>query len=170
MLTIRKAELRDVPTLCRLINHYAAEQVILPRTLTDLYEHVWEFTVAEEKGQLLGCGALRLYDQELAEIRSLCVETAVKSNGIGRAISESLLDEAERFSLKRVFVLTVVPAFFGKLGFCDVPREKFPAKVWRDCMQCERYSACNEQAMALELASRHARAAEAPAVAAEVSG
>lgn len=169
MLTIRKAELRDVPALHLLIDHYAAEQVLLPRTLTDLYENVREFTVAEEGGKLLGCGALKFYSKEIAEIRSLCVETALKSNGIGRAVAESLLDEAARFGLKTVFALTVAPEFFSKLGFREAPRDRFPSKVWLDCLQCQRYDSCNEKAVALELVSRHANEAESPAEAAEVS-
>lgn len=160
MVTIRKAELRDVPELYQLINHYAAEHVLLPRTLDDLYEHLGEFTVAEENGKLLGCGALKLYSQEIAEIRSLCVEARLKSNGVGRKIAQSLLCDAERFGLKTVFALTVAPEFFGKLGFREVPREKFPTKVWQDCLCCELYTACNEKAVALDLAPRQTLEAE----------
>lgn len=169
LLTTRKAELSDVPELYRLINHYAAERVTLPRTLTDLYENVWEFTVAEENGKLLGCGALKFYSQEIAEVRSLCVDARLRSNGVGRKIAQSLLLEAERFGLKTVFALTVAPAFFGKLGFREVPRESFPTKVWRDCLRCERYAACNEKAVALELVPRHKPEAECSAETAGVS-
>lgn len=160
MLTIRKAGLQDVPELHRLISRYAAERVVLPRPLADLYENVWEFTVAEEDGVLLGCGALKFYSDDIAEIRSLCVDNGRKAHGIGRAITRRLLEEAQHFGLKTVFALTLVPEFFGKLGFREVPREKFPSKVWRDCIQCEKYFACNEKAVSLELARRHAKEAE----------
>jgi len=163
LLTIRKAELRDVPELHQLINQYAAERVMLPRTLPDLYENVWEFTVAEENGKLLGCGALKFYSRETAELRSLCVEAALRANGVGRKIAQCLLEQAERFGLKTVFALTVTPAFFEKLGFREVPRASFPTKVWRDCLRCERYSACNERAVALELVPRHTPEAECAA-------
>ena len=151
MLTIRKAKVHDVPGLHRLINHYAAERVLLPRTLADLYENLSEFTVAEEDGALLGCGALKFYDPHIAEIRSLCVEVALKSNGVGRKIAWSLLVEAMHCRLKTVFALTVTPGIFEKLGFQQVPRANFPSKVRRDCLHCERYVACNEAAVALEL-------------------
>ncbi len=169
MLTIRKAELRDVPEIYRLINPYAAEHVLLPRTLTDLYENVWEVTVAERDGQLLGCGALKFYNQEIAEIRSLCVDTALKANGIGRTITESLVEEARRFGLKLVFALTVTPGFFEKLGFRETPRERFPTKVWRDCLGCPLYTDCNEVAVSLEMSPSSAQDVEAPAEATEVS-
>jgi amino-acid N-acetyltransferase len=153
-LTIRKAKLTDVPEIHRLISHYAEERIMLPRTLTDLYENVWEFQVAEEEGQFLGCGALKLYNQEVAEVRSLCVGETRQSRGIGREITEVLLNEAEAMGLKTVFALTTSPTFFATLGFHEVPRERFPTKVWRDCLRCERYTCCNEKAVSLELAER----------------
>ncbi len=161
MLTVRKAELRDVPALFRMISHYAAERVMLPRPRVELYENIWEFTVAEEDGELLGCGALKFYSAELAEIRSLCVAPGIRNRGLGRALSEEILSEAERYGLKTVFALTVVPGFFEKLGFREVPRERFPTKVWRDCLECPKYFQCDERVMALELATRTAFATEA---------
>jgi amino-acid N-acetyltransferase len=160
VVTIRKAELRDVPALFRMISHYAAERVMLPRPLVELYENIWEFTVAEEDGEILGCGALKFYSAELAEIRSLSVAPGIKKHGLGRALSEEILSEAERYGLKTVFALTVVPDFFEKLGFREVSREVFPSKVWRDCLECPKYSYCDEKALVLELASRRTYATE----------
>jgi amino-acid N-acetyltransferase len=161
-LNIRKAELRDVPALFNLMNRYVAERVLLPRPLGNLYEDVWEFTVAEEDGTLLGCGALKFYNQELAEIRSLCVGAPLKSKGVGRMLTAALLDEAERYRLKTVFALTVVAAFFEKLGFQKAPRERFPIKVYEDCLGCPKYSCCDEIAVSYELAWRHTEEAEVP--------
>lgn len=160
MLNIRKAELRDVPALSELINRYVAERILLPRPLTNLYEDVWEFTVAEEDGKILGCGALKFYNSELAEIRSLCIDATLKSKGIGRMITEALLDEAERYGLRTIFALTTVPAFFERLGFQTAQRERFPVKVYEDCLGCPKYSCCDETAVSYELAWRHAPAVE----------
>ena len=169
-MTIRKAKLTDVPDIHRLVNHYAEERIMLPRTLTDLYENVWEFTVvAEEEDKLVGCGALKLYNQDVAEIRSLCVDETRKSKGVGRQIMEELLNEAEAFGLKTVFALTTSPGFFERLGFHEVPRERFPTKVWRDCLRCDRYTVCNEKAVTLELVDRPTKLGESAAEEAEVS-
>ena len=169
-MNIRKAKLIDVPDIHRLISHYAQERIMLPRTLADLYENVWEFTVvAEEESQLVGCGALKLYSQEVAEIRSLCVDETWKSKGIGREIMDALLNEAEGLGLRTVFALTVAPAFFEKLGFRVVPRERFPSKVWHDCLRCERYTCCNEKAVTLELAERPTKVGDSEAEEAGVS-
>jgi N-acetylglutamate synthase-like GNAT family acetyltransferase len=194
LLTIRKAEWRDVPALYRLIDYYAAEQVMLRRKLSDLCENFPKFTVAEivrepsglphtkivgepsglpqasANGNLLGCGALHFYSRGVAEIRSLCVDPSLRSNGIGRAIANTLLDEAERSGLKTVFALTTSPAFFRKLGFREVPREKFPEKIRRDCLHCDRYSTCQEMTLSLDLALRCFQEAESPPETAEVSG
>jgi amino-acid N-acetyltransferase len=93
----------------------------------------------------------------------------VKAKGIGRHIMEELLDEAESFGLKTVFALTIAPLFFEKLGFREVPRERFPTKVWRDCLRCDRYTCCNEKAVTLELVDRPANLGESASETAEVS-
>jgi amino-acid N-acetyltransferase len=161
--TIRKAELRDVQSLAAMINHYAEQRVMLPRAIVDLYENVWEFTVAEENGVILGCGALKVYSAELAELRSLCVAPGIDGRGVGRRLTEHILDEAESFGLTTVFALTVVPGFFEKMGFREVPRERFPTKVWRDCMQCPKYFQCDEKAMMVDLDARRAARRQASA-------
>lgn len=151
-MTIRKAELRDVPAIFEMINHYAAERIMLPRSLTDLYESVREFLVSEsEQGEVIGCGALKFYNAELAEIRSLCVLPGIQHRGLGRSLTEGLLTEAERFGLKTVFALTTTLEFFAKCGFREVSRERFPMKVWRDCLRCDRYFHCHEKAVSLDL-------------------
>lgn len=149
MPNLRKAELSDVPALFQLINHYAG--VMLPRPLTELYESVREFTVAEEEGRVLGCGALKFFSPELAEIRSLCVAPGVEKRGVGRALIERLICEAEAYRLKTLFALTVAPEFFAKFGFREVGRASFPAKIWRDCLRCEKYFHCDEKTMTLDL-------------------
>ena len=149
---LRKARLGDVPALFKLVRQYAAEEVMLPRSLPELYEDVWEFTVAEKDGRVAACGALRLYNGEVAEIRSLCVDPQQKTSGLGRSVTNQLMHEAKDLGLKRVFALTVVPGFFSKIGFYPVERGALPQKVWRDCLQCEKYFRCDEVAMVFDLA------------------
>jgi amino-acid N-acetyltransferase len=158
---LRKARLGDVPALFTLIRQYAAEEVMLPRALPELYENIWEFTVAEKDGQLAACGALRLYNEEIAEIRSLCVEPQQKTSGLGRAVTNQLMHEAKGLGLKRVFALTVVPDFFSKMGFYPVERGALPQKVWRDCLQCEKYFRCDEVAVVFDLANLGSKIAHA---------
>lgn len=161
MPILRKARLNDVPALFKLIHQYAAEEVMLPRALPELYENIWEFTVAEHDGQVTACGALRLYNEEVAEIRSLCVDPKRKTAGLGKSVVNEVLHEAKDLGLKRVFALTVVPGFFSKIGFYPVERGALPQKVWRDCLQCEKYFRCDEKAMVFDLAKLHGRSTHA---------
>jgi amino-acid N-acetyltransferase len=168
VVSIRRAQLRDVPALQEMINYYAVKQIMLPRTLTDLYECVREFLVAEENGEIAGCGALKLYNQELGEIRSLCVAPGAQTRGVGRALTDRLLGEAEHFGLRTVFALTMVTDFFFKCGFHESLRERFPMKVWRDCLRCERYSRCQEKTVSIDLPVRSAEDAEPRVETAEI--
>jgi amino-acid N-acetyltransferase len=148
---VRKARLTDVPALFKLVNQYARQNVTLPRSLADLYENFWEFTVGDWQGSVVACGALQIYSEELAEIRSLCVDSGSKAGGMGSAITNHLMHEARDLGLKRVFALTLVPGFFSKMGFYLVERDALPLKVWRDCLHCKKYICCDEKAMVFEL-------------------
>ena len=153
---IRHAVLQDVPALLRLINGYAAERVLLPRGRADLSENIAEFVVAEGREGILACGALKIYGEGIAEIRSLCVEPGRKISGLGRALTERLLSVAEGRGLKTVFALTVAPDFFEKCGFHEAPRANFPLKIWRDCLLCPKLFHCDEKTMAIDLPLRPA--------------
>lgn len=158
---LRKARLSDVPALFKLIHQYAEEEVMLPRALPELYENIWEFTVAETDGRLAACGALRLYNEEVAEVRSLCVDPQQKTSGLGRAVTHQLMHEARDLGLRRIFALTVVPDFFSRMGFYPVERGALPQKVWRDCLQCEKYFRCDEVAVVFDLARLHGKSPNA---------
>jgi len=95
MITIRKARVEDAPAIAELINHYAMQGLMLPKSLLQVYEQLREFVVAEdEDGTIVGCGALRLMWHDLAEIRSLAVAESAQGQGVGRRIVEALLDAA----------------------------------------------------------------------------
>jgi amino-acid N-acetyltransferase len=153
-VTIRKAQLGDVPAIFEMISHYAEEKIMLARPVADLYEAIREFSVAVDDDEVVGCGALKLYSPELAEVRSLCVAPGLQKKGVGRGLMQRLLDESELFGLKTVFALTLAPDFFLKCGFREAARERFPMKIWRDCLRCDRYFRCNEKTVALDLAER----------------
>ena len=160
MIKIRQAESKDAASLSELIHHYAAEQTMLPRTVEDVQDSLGSFLVAEKRGRLLGCGALKLYDDKVAEIRSLCVTPGIKRRGVGRALTGRLLGEAEQLGLRTVFALTRVPEFFIKCGFRPAARENFPMKINHDCLNCALYSRCQEQTVAIRIRRRRAASAE----------
>jgi amino-acid N-acetyltransferase len=154
MLTIRKAESRDVPALFRLISLYAQERLMLARTPSELARAAGQFAVAEEDGRVVGCGALRAYTSQLGEIRSLCVEPGMKRQGIGRAITEFLLCEAQRCGMKKIFALTLTPEFFEKCGFRVTSPSGFPSKIRRARFERNTNRHPDKKTMLIALPSR----------------
>jgi amino-acid N-acetyltransferase len=147
MLEIRKASLTDIPVILDLINAYAVLGVMLPRTELEMAENIRDFIVAFEAGRLVGCGALHFYTSASGEVRSLAVDTTLKTQGIGRALVETLEAEARAQDLSSIFAFTYVPGFFTKLGFDEVDRGELPLKAWKDCLRCPKFQACDEIAM-----------------------
>jgi amino-acid N-acetyltransferase len=145
--TVRKATLRDIPAVLQLINGYAAQGIMLPRTEFEMSENIRDFTVAYAGPQLLGCGALHFYTPVSGEVRSLAVSPASKQTGIGRLLVEALADEAILNGLHSIFAFTYVPDFFRKLGFHQVDRGLLPLKVWKDCLSCPKFECCDEIAV-----------------------
>jgi amino-acid N-acetyltransferase len=144
---VRKATMRDLKAVLALINSYAANGMMLPRTDFEMSESIRDFSVALERDMLVGCGALHFYTPITAEIRSLAVMPDIKQQGIGRAIVEALEPEALENDLESIFAFTYVPQFFAKLGFSDVERGELPRKVWKDCLRCHKFQNCDEIAM-----------------------
>lgn len=146
-LVVRPAQLSDIPALLRLINGYAAQTIMLPRTEVELCEGLRDFLVATEDGELVGCGALHFYTQHMAELRSLAVAPDRTRSGVGQRVARALLDEARTIGVDVVIVFTYVPGFFKKLGFQLADRAALPLKIWKDCLQCPMFHACDEVAM-----------------------
>lgn len=146
-LAIRKATMRDIPALLQLINSYAAEGIMLPRTEFELSENVRDFTVVYSGSQLIGCGALHFYTPTSGEIRSLAVAPEARKQGVGDFLMEALETEAINNDLYTIFAFTYVPEFFSKMGFHQVDRGLLPLKVWKDCLSCPKFECCDEIAV-----------------------
>lgn len=146
-LTVRKAMMRDIPALLELINSYAAEGIMLPRTEFEISENIRDFTVIYAKSQLLGCGALHFYTPTSGEIRSLAVAKSARKQGVGALLMEALEKEAINNDLHSIFAFTYVAGFFSKLGFKEVDRGLLPLKVWKDCLTCSKFQCCDEIAV-----------------------
>jgi len=152
-IIIRNARMADVEPIHALVHEYSRRQVMLPRSRADLYESLRDFVVAEQKGEVVGCGALTIQWDNLAEIKSLVVTDACQGRGVGRRLVRACLTEARRLGIGRVFALTMTPTFFEGLGFCQVPRESLPHKVWADCVRCPKFPDCDELAVAIDVRS-----------------
>ncbi len=151
-LTVRKAELKDVKTICEILQVYAAQQIVLARDEADITYYLKNFSVCEVDGVVKGCVALRDFGNELMEVRSLAVMENCKGMGIGRAMLEFLIDNLKKNKQSaRLFALTYQDKFFEKLGFHIVDKELFPEKIWADCEKCPKKNHCDEIAVLLEI-------------------
>ncbi len=151
-LELRPAALADVPALEALMAPYVATGDLLPRSNYDLCRHVKEYMVAEgPDGAIVGCGSLKIYSRDLAEVAGLAVRADLQGGGVGRALTLALVAEARANGIAEVLALTRKPAFFHKLGFVLAEKQHFPLKVWADCARCPRQNCCDEIAVVLTL-------------------
>ena len=148
---VRKARITDAERIQFLINEYAKLGLMLPRSIQSIYENIRDFWVYEEKGEVLGVCALTIFWGDLAEIRSLAVDSKHTGRGIGTALVKRALEEAREFGIPRVFTLTYQVKFFEKLGFKVIDKERLPHKIWRDCINCVKFPNCDETAMEINL-------------------
>jgi amino-acid N-acetyltransferase len=154
---VRKAAMHDIGPILELINGYAANGIMLPRTEMEVSEDIRDFSVIVTAGRLVGCGALHFYTPYIGEIRSLAVAEDAKTHGIGRRLIEALVREASNYSLDAVFAFTYVADFFRKMGFQEVERGELPLKAWKDCVRCPKFQCCDEIAVMRVLRPEYCR-------------
>ena len=118
-MQIRQANAEDFPSIKELIEQYP--EVLVQDHLPDAEE----FFVAEEQGKLIGCCALEVYSERLAEVRSLAVAKEYQGKGIGTALIERCLEEAESKGVYEVLTITSALPLFGKHGFGTFKGEKY---------------------------------------------
>ncbi|MBI4708414.1 MAG: N-acetyltransferase [Candidatus Omnitrophica bacterium] len=144
---IRKAKIKDIKQIQALINGFAKKDLMLPRSLNELYENMRDFWIIEEKGKILGCAALHVSWDDLTEIKSLAVAKDQQKKGLGRKLIESCLDEARQIGAKKIFVLTYKPDLFKSFGFKKTTHNSLPHKVWAECINCCKFPDCQEIAL-----------------------
>lgn len=149
---IRKARIEDIKQLQALINGFAKRNLMLGRSLNELYEHLRDFWVMVKKDKVIACAALHISWDDLAEIKSLAVAKPHQHKGTGTALVGACLKEARQLGARRVFVLTYQPAYFRQFGFTQVTHADLPHKVWAECINCCKFPHCQEIALIKNLA------------------
>ena len=145
---IRKAQLKDVSQIHEMINNFAKKDLMLARSLNEIYENLRDFWVCVEKGKVVGCAALHVVGwQGMAEVKSLAVAENRQSKGIGRLMVAKCLREAKQLGAQKVFALTYVPDFFKKLRFKLLDKKELPERIWAECRNCPKFPNCEEIAV-----------------------
>ena len=143
---IRPARTTYVPGIAAFVNAYAQERILLAKERVTLYEDIQEFRVAEavwagdgnggaDRAELVGCGALHVMWEDLAEVRTVAVAPAWLGRGVGRLVLQSLLAEARDLGVSRLFCLTFEVGFFARQGFHVVDGTPVSTEVFAELLR-----------------------------------
>lgn len=133
---VRHARTQDVPSIRALIDQNVGSRRLLDKHTVNLYEDILEFTVSESSaGDVVGCGALHVLWEDLAELRTVAVDDSRRGEGIGHLIVDDLLDRARRVGVSRVFVLTFAVSFFARHGFAEISGTPVAPEVYAELLR-----------------------------------
>jgi len=138
-LLIRRARTADVRAIQRFIDVYADDKILLSKPTVQLYEDVQEFWIAERDSaagkQVVGCGALHVMWEDLAEVRTLAVTPAERGTGVGHVLLARLVEVAKELGVRRVFCLTFEVEFFTRHGFRQIDGVPIDQEVFAQILQ-----------------------------------
>jgi len=134
-VAIRRARTADVRGIRRLIDLYADQRVLLSKATVTLYEDLPEFWVADWQGTIVGCGALHVMWEDLAEVRTVAMDPTHRGKKIGHRLVSELLATARELGVRRVFVLTFEVDFFRSFGFSEIDGAPVPPDVYEQLLR-----------------------------------
>jgi amino-acid N-acetyltransferase len=134
---VRRARTSDVRAIRALVDANVASGRLLDKATVTLYEDIQEFLVADAGSdrQVIGCGALHVMWEDLAEIRTIAVDESCQGDGVGYQLVEALIARARELGVRRVFVLTFAVKFFGRLGFEEITGEAASPEVYAELLR-----------------------------------
>ena len=161
-ITLRSATVEDAAKVHALIEANLEEGHLLPRTLSEVLVHADRFVVALRARRIVGCAELAPLSPHVAEVRSLAVNGAARSSGIGTMLVDELRRRARRDGYEKLCAFTHAPGYFIQMSFSIVPHLWLAEKIFTDCVKCPHFRECGQYAMVVPLDP----AVDTPAVAA----
>ena len=134
-IEIRPARTSDVKGIRKLIDLYAPQRRILSKETVTLYESVQEFVVAADGDSIVGCGALHVLWEDVAEVRTVAVTEELRGKGVGHQILEKLIERAKMVGVKKLFCLTFETEFFGRHGFTEIQGAPVETEVYQQLLR-----------------------------------
>jgi amino-acid N-acetyltransferase len=154
-ITIRPAGAQDIPAIVAMVNRFAAQNIMLPRTEASVQQTLSDWLVATDAGDnVAGCGSLVALTDTLVEIRSLAIHEDYQGQGIGGMLVLALVEMAREQEYEQVCALTLRSNFFERLGFAVVDRWSISPKVWQACIYCAKFHHCDEVAVLMPLVEK----------------
>jgi amino-acid N-acetyltransferase len=137
---VRRARTTDVREITRLVAGYARERILLGKETVTYYEDVQEFQVAQAPGaaddhRVVGCGALHVMWEDLAEVRTLAVDPDWRHRRVGHHLLEALLQQARNVGVSKVFCLTFEVDFFSRHGFAPIEGTHLDPEVYAELLR-----------------------------------
>ena len=134
MIEIRPAKSTDIKGIRKIIDTYAPQRRLLSKETVTLYESVQEFTVAIENEEVVGCGALHVLWEDLAEVRTVGVAEHLRGKGVGHLLLEAIIERAKDLGVSRIFCLTFETEFFGRHGFQEIEGTPVEPDVYKQLL------------------------------------
>jgi amino-acid N-acetyltransferase len=133
--TIRWARTPDVRAIRAIVAPMAQSRVLIAKEAVTYYEALQQFRVAELDGEVVGCGALHVMWEDLAEIRTLAVRPEAKGGGVGSALLDALVEDARQLGVRRLFCLTFEVDFFRRHGFEPIEGQAVDPEVYAELLR-----------------------------------
>lgn len=134
--TVRPARTSDVRSVQGLVEPLVGRGILLGKESVVFYESIQEFSIAEDAGgNAIGCGALHVMWEDLAEVRTLAVAQDWLRRGVGHAMLDRLEQRAQELGIRRLFCLTFEVEFFTKHGFERMPEEPMDAALYAELVR-----------------------------------
>lgn len=144
-ITFKKPTLLDIPAMQLLVAPEVESGVILARSDDEIATNIRSYTLAMDDDLLVGFCALHIHSPNLAEVRSMIIDSRYRGMNIGSTLVEKVCTEGRGLGLREVLALTYQKPFFERLGFVEIPKESIPEhKIWADCIKCKHFPICNE--------------------------
>jgi len=134
-VVIRSAKTGDVKKIREIVDAYSDQRRLLTKETVTLFEAVQEFVVAEVDGEVVGCGALHVLWEDLAEVRTVAVIESMHGKGVGHQILDQVLKNAKEIGVKKVFCLTFETKFFGAHGFEEIQGTPVTPEVYQQMIR-----------------------------------
>ena len=134
--SVRSARTQDVRAIAGIVSGYTDNRVMLHKETVTYYENVHEFRVAvDSSDEVIGCGALHVLWEDLAEVRTLAVHPDWHGHGVGHALLEELLQLGKAVGVARLFCLTFEVDFFARHGFEEIEGTPVPPDVYTELLR-----------------------------------
>jgi amino-acid N-acetyltransferase len=130
--TVRRAIRADAGPILELVDPYAAQGLMLPRTLQQIAARIDNYVVATDAGgHVVACAALEEYSPSLAEISSVAVAPSHHGQGLGSQVVLGVERLARARDIEELFALSLTDKFFLSLSYELTTISRYPEKLAR---------------------------------------